>query len=119
MIHLAMQSALILAQEAEGGDPQGSGLASLVMIALIIGGGYFLFIRPQRKRMRAMEELRSSIEIGSEIRTVGGIYGTVLEMDDEIVVLDIGGGGRLRIARRAVADTVGGDDRGEQPGDGA
>lgn len=113
VLYLAMQSALILAQEAEGGDAQGSGLASLVMIALIVGGGYLLFIRPQRKRMRAMEDLRASVEVGSEIRTVGGIYGTVLEMDDEVVVLDIGGGGRLRIARRAVAEKVGGDDPGD------
>lgn len=106
MLHLAIQSGLILAQESEAAQSDGSGYASLIMIALIVGGGYLLFIRPQRKRARAMEDLRSSIEIGSEVRTVGGIYGTVLEMDEEVVVLDIGGGGRLRLARRAVAEKV-------------
>jgi preprotein translocase subunit YajC len=105
VLHLAIQSGLILAQESEG-TQTGSGYASLIMIALIVGGGYLLFIRPQRRRAREMEALRSSIVVGSEVRTVGGIYGTVLELDDETVVLDTGGGGRLRLARRAVAEKL-------------
>jgi len=117
VLYLAIQSGLILATDAESTDPQGSGIASLIMIGLIIGGGYFLFIRPQRRRVRAVEDLRKSIEVGSEIRTVGGIYGTVIEMDDEIVVLDTGGGGRLRVARRAVAETIGGDTAGDDAED--
>jgi len=110
VFYLAIYNGLLLAQEAESTEPQGSAFASLFMIALIVGGGYFLFIRPQRKRARAMDELRSSIEVGSEVRTVGGIYGSVVELDDEIVILDTGGGGRLRIARRAVAETISSDD---------
>jgi preprotein translocase subunit YajC len=106
VFYLAMHSGMILAQEGEGGDPAGSAFGTLFFFALIIGGGYLLFIRPQRRRMKAMEDLRSSIDVGSEVRTVGGIYGTVLELDDEVVVLDIGGGGRLRVARRAVAEKL-------------
>lgn len=110
MFYLAIQNGLLLAQEAEAAEPQGSAFASLFMIALIAGGGYFLFIRPQRKRVRAMDDLRSSIDVGSEVRTVGGIYGLVVELDDEVVVIDTGGGGRLRIARRAVAERLNSDD---------
>ncbi len=109
MFYVAMSNGLLLAQEAETSEPAGSAFASLFMIALIIGGGYLLFIRPQRRRMRAMEDLRSSIEVGSEVRTVGGIYGTVVEMDDETVILDTGEGGRLRLARRAVAEKLNAD----------
>ena len=109
MFYLAIHNALLLATDAEATDTQGNPLGTLLFFALIAGGGYFLFIRPQRKRMRAIEELRSSIEVGSEVRTVGGIFGTVLELDDEIVLLDTGNGGRLRIARRAVADKIGSD----------
>ena len=115
MLHLAIQSGLILAQESDGGQ-SGSGYASLIMIALIVGGGYLLFIRPQRRRAREMENLRNSIVIGSEVRTVGGIYGTVLELDDEIVVLDTGGG-TLRLARRAVAEKLDTSDTADAEGD--
>ena len=109
VFYVAMSNGLLLAQEAETTEPAGSGFASLFMIALILGGGYFLFIRPQRKRMRAMEDLRSSIEVGSEVRTIGGIYGTVVDMDDEVVILDIGEGNRLKLARRAVAEKLNAD----------
>ena len=110
VFYVAMSNGLLLAQEAETSEPAGSAFASLFMIALIIGGGYFLFIRPQRRRMRAMEDLRSSIDVGSEVRTVGGIYGTVVEMDDETVILDTGEGGRLKLARRAVAEKLNADE---------
>jgi preprotein translocase subunit YajC len=115
VFYLAMQSVLILAQEADTTEPQGSAFTSLLFIALIVGGGYFLFIRPQRKRMQAMEEVRNSVEVGSEVRTVGGIFGTVVLADEEIIVLDTGEGSRLRIARRAIAETLGGsvDDEAE------
>ncbi len=108
MFYLAMQSALVLAQEADATQPEGSALTSLLFIALIVGGGYFLFIRPQRKRVQAMEDVRNSVVIGSEVRTVGGIFGTVVVDDDDVVVIDTGEGSRLRIARRAIAETVGG-----------
>jgi preprotein translocase subunit YajC len=113
VFYLAMQSVLVLAQEAETTEPQGSALTSLLFIALIVGGGYFLFIRPQRKRVQAMEAVRNSVEVGSEVRTVGGIFGTVVVADDEIIVLDTGEGSRLRIARRAIAETIGGTAEGE------
>jgi preprotein translocase subunit YajC len=108
VFYLAIYDGLFLAQEAESSDPAGSAFGTLFFFALIIGGGYLLFIRPQRRRMKAMEDLRSSIDVGSEVRTVGGIYGTILELDDEVVVLDTGGGGRLRVARRAVAENLSG-----------
>ncbi len=108
MFYLAMHSVLVLAQEAGTTEPQGSAFSSLLFIALIVGGGYFLFIRPQRKRVQAMEDIRNSVVVGSEVRTVGGIFGTVVVDDDDVIVLDTGEGGRLRIARRAIAETIGG-----------
>jgi preprotein translocase subunit YajC len=60
-----------------------------------------------------MEAVRNSVEVGSEVRTVGGIFGTVVVADDEIIVLDTGEGSRLRIARRAIAETIGGTAEGE------
>ena len=59
---------------------------------VVIGAAYFLFIRPQKKRQKAEEELRNSIEIGDDITTIGGIVGRVIAVrdDDETVIIETG-----------------------------
>jgi preprotein translocase subunit YajC len=97
----------ILAQTDGGGSEGGSFLITILFYAVIIGGlFYFMLIRPQRTRARRHQELVSALEIGDEVQTIGGIYGTIEYMDDETAVLQIEGGGRLRVARRALADKV-------------
>lgn len=95
----------ILAGEAA--DAGGSAWQVLLLYALIIGGlFYFLMIRPQRTRMRRHEALVSSLEVGDEITTIGGIYGRIEFIDDTSAVIQVEGGGRLRVARRALAGKV-------------
>ena len=60
-------------------------------------------IRPQRTRMKRHQELVEALQVGDEVTTIGGIYGTIEHMDDESAVLQIEGGGRIRVARRALA----------------
>ena len=67
---------------------------------------YLLLIRPQRKRMRDMEDLRKSIDIGDEVRTVGGIFGVVTGVNGDVMMIDVGSGTTLRVATRAVAAKV-------------
>jgi preprotein translocase subunit YajC len=79
-------------------------LAQLIVIVAMFVLRWLLFIRPQRQRVQAQQQLVSGIEVGDEILTVGGIYGTVLELrDDDELVLEIAPGTRVRAARRAVA----------------
>lgn len=94
---------LALQTEAEPAS-DGSAWSVLLIYAVIIGGlFYFLMIRPQRTRMRRHQELVSSLEVGDEVQTIGGIFGIIEHMDDEIAILQVEGGGRLRVARRALA----------------
>ncbi len=65
-----------------------------------------MLIMPQRRRVKAMDELRRSIEIGDEVRTIGGIYGVVRSIEDEDMVIDVGGGTTLRVTRRAIAEKL-------------
>lgn len=96
----------ILAQ-AEESSGSASPWITLAFYAVVIGGlFYFLLIRPQRSRMRRHQELVSSLDVGDEVTTIGGIIGTIEYMDEESVVLQIEGGGRLRVVRRALADKV-------------
>ncbi|MEX0865285.1 MAG: preprotein translocase subunit YajC [Acidimicrobiia bacterium] len=95
-------NSLVLAQDATG-----SGTSSLIFLALMIGVFYFLIIRPQRRRSKAQQQLASSLKAGDEVRTIGGIHGTIISLDEESVVLRVEEG-KIRVARRAVGGRVDG-----------
>ncbi len=108
MLYLVSQAGIVLAQESE---PSSGGSALGFLLPLVILGGlfYFLLIMPQRRRQKQMQELRAAMEIGDEIRTVGGIYGRITNLTDADVIIDIGGGTTLRVAKRAIAERLGDD----------
>lgn len=103
-------TSVVLAQ-TEGG----SALPSLLFLALMVGVFYFLIIRPQRKRSQAQRELAASLQIGDEVRTIGGIHGTVVSMTEDSVVLRVEDG-QIRFAKRAVGNRVGDEDPGTDAG---
>ena len=91
--------ALILAQEDSG-----STVVTLILYAAILGGIFwFLIIRPNRTRMRRHQDLMATLAVGDDIQTAGGIYGTIRSIDEESAVIEVEGGGTLRVARRAIA----------------
>lgn len=93
---------VVLAQEGT------SALPSLLFLALMVGVFYFLIIRPQRRRTQAQRQLAESLEVGAEVRTIGGIHGTVVAVDDDSVVLKVEDG-RIRFSKRAIGARVGDD----------
>ncbi len=98
----------LLAYQAESEPAAGSAWQVLLVYAVVIGAlFYFLMIRPQRNRMRRHQNLVGTLDIGDQVTTIGGIYGTIEHMDEESAVLQIEGGGRIRVARRALAGKVG------------
>ena len=74
----------------------------LVLLALM----WFLLIRPQRKRHVEAQRLAGSLEVGQEIVTAGGLYGTVTAVEEDEVRIRIAEGVEVRIAKRAVAGVV-------------
>ena len=95
-------SYFVLAQEATGG----SGTTTLIFLGLMIAVFYFFIIRPQRQRQKAQQELSASLEIGDDVRTIGGIHGRILTIDEESVLLEVEQG-QIRVARRAVGSKAG------------
>jgi preprotein translocase subunit YajC len=67
---------------------------------------YFLLIRPQRQQQRKHAELLNQLKVGDEVVTVGGIYGEVVQLDTERVMLEIDNDVRIAVARRAVTTVV-------------
>jgi preprotein translocase subunit YajC len=81
-------------------------VAFLIIIVVMFVVMYFLAIRPQQKRQRAAQDLLSRVAPGDEIVTVGGIYGDVIEVHDDRVVLEIAEDIQIEVARRAVAQII-------------
>ncbi|NMA06778.1 MAG: preprotein translocase subunit YajC [Ruminococcaceae bacterium] len=82
-----------------------SGLSSILLMVAMVGIFYFLLIRPQKKREKKTQEMRSSIEVGDGITTVGGIVGRVVSIKDETLLIETGSDrSKLRIQRWAVQD---------------
>lgn len=76
------------------------------MMALIFGAMYFLMIRPQQRRRRQVETMQAGLGVGDEVVTIGGLYGTVTDLDDETVSLEIAPGVVTRYARGAISRIV-------------
>ena len=91
---------MIAAILAQGGGQNVTFLISLVLMVAIF---YFLLIRPQQRRVRQQRDLVSSLGVGDEVVTIGGMFGTIFEMNDESVTLDVGSGTRIRFVKQAIA----------------
>jgi preprotein translocase subunit YajC len=78
----------------------------LVLLALM----WFLLIRPQRRRQVEAQRMIESLEVGKEIVTAGGLYGTVTALEGDEVRLEIADGIEVRIAKRAVAGVISEDE---------
>ena len=75
----------ILTATAAGG--MGS---SVVMLLVMLAVFYFMLIRPENKRKKEAEEMRSSVKTGDKITTIGGIVGTVVNVKESKIVIETG-----------------------------
>ena len=77
----------------------------LVLLALF-AFMYFLLIRPQRQRERTRQQMLGSLKVGDEVITGGGIYGEVVQIDTERVMVEVDDDVRIAVARQAIAAVV-------------
>jgi preprotein translocase subunit YajC len=83
----------VLLQAGQGQDPLGF-LLPMGAIMLIF---YFLLIRPQQKRQKEHEEMLKTVQKGDRVVTAGGLHGQVTGVSDDVLTLDVGQGGSLRV----------------------
>ncbi len=72
------------------------GFTTIFMIIIMIGIMYFMMIRPENKRKKEQEQMRSALKVGDEIVTIGGIAGEVVSVKDDRFVIETGAD-RVRI----------------------
>ena len=64
--------------------------SSIVMLVVMLAVFYFMLIRPENKRKKEAEEMRSSVKTGDKITTIGGICGTVVNVKESKIVIETG-----------------------------
>ena len=75
--------------------------------AVVIAAFYFFLIRPQKKKEKATQEMRSSVKEGMEIVTIGGFYGKVVNAKEDVLTIEVGADKvKLKIARWAVGKVI-------------
>ena len=64
--------------------------SSIIMLVAMLAIFYFMLIRPENKRKKEAEQMRSSVKTGDKIVTIGGITGTVVNVKDNKIVIETG-----------------------------
>ncbi len=91
------------AGDAAATNPLGV-FSTILMIVMMLGVMYFLMIRPENKRKKEAEQMRSSMKVGDQIVTIGGITGTVVSVKDDRFVIECGADQvRLEFAKWALS----------------
>jgi preprotein translocase subunit YajC len=110
---------MILDVLAQNGEQTSNPLAAFALPLLLLVGFYFLLIRPQRNRQRAQQALVAALEVGDEVLTTGGIFGTIVEIDDDegVLTVEIAPGTRVRILRQGIAQRFVEEDEGLDEGE--
>jgi len=94
-------SALFLT--AAGGDAA-TILSSIVPLVLMIAIFYFFLIRPESKRKKELQSMLSSLQVGDEVTTIGGIMGRICTIKDDEITIETGADRvRIKFARSAIA----------------
>jgi preprotein translocase subunit YajC len=83
----------------------GALIASLLPLILLVVVFYFMLIRPQQKRDKETRQMLEALKVGDNITTIGGIYGKIVSIKDEVLTIETGTDKtKLVIARWAVKE---------------
>ncbi len=75
-------------EAAPGVGGQGGMTSTIIMLVVMLGVFYFLMIRPESKRKKEAEQMRSSVKNGDKVTTIGGVVGVVVDVKDDKFVME-------------------------------
>ncbi|MCQ2186343.1 MAG: preprotein translocase subunit YajC [Bacteroidales bacterium] len=93
---------LTILQAAPAAPQGGSSLSMWIMLALVFVVMYFFMIRPQRKQQKELQAFRDSLKKGDKVVTMGGIFGTVVEVKETSLLLQVDKDVKIRVAKSSV-----------------
>ncbi len=77
-----------------------------ILIVVLLAAFWLLMIRPRQQQVKAQQRQLAALEVGDEIVTAGGLYGTVRRIDEDEVRVEIAPDLEVRIAKRAIAGVL-------------
>jgi preprotein translocase subunit YajC len=80
--------------------------ATLIPLLLMFVLFYFLLIRPQQKRQKAVQQMQNELQKGDKIITIGGLHGFIDAIEEGTIVVKCGDGSRLTYDRNAVREVI-------------
>ena len=75
----------------------------IVVYAVIFGGFYMIFMRPQKKEQKRVQAMINEMEVGDTVLTTGGFYGVLIDISDEDVIVEFGSNKNCRIPMQKAA----------------
>ena len=91
-----------LLQTTAAQQPAGSAWSMWIMLALIFVVMWFFMIRPQRKQQKELQNFRDGLKKGDKVVTIGGIYGTVDEIKEGTVLINVDKDVKIRVSKNAL-----------------
>lgn len=84
--------------QPEGGSPW----TMWIMLGLIFVVMWFFMIRPQKKQQKELQKFRDSLKKGDKVVTIGGIYGTIVEVKEASVLIEVDNAVKIRVSKQAL-----------------
>lgn len=81
----------------------GTWIPLLVVYALIFGGFWFIFIRPQKKEQKRVQSMIADMEVGDTVLTTSGFYGVIIDISDSDIIVEFGSNKNCRIPMQKAA----------------
>lgn len=91
---------ILLSAQAGG---EGGGSTVIIFWIAIIAVFYFFMIRPQQQKQKKAKKFRESLKKGQNVVTIGGIHGRIAEVRDDVVILDLEKGAKIKVDKAAVS----------------
>ncbi len=93
---------LMVLLQAAGAQGASGGWTMWVMLLLIFVVMWFFMIRPQRKQQKELQKFRDGLQKGDKVVTAGGIYGTVVEIKEKSVLIEVDKDVKLRVDKNSL-----------------
>lgn len=84
----------------------GGGMSLLLMMLAIFVVMYFLMIRPQQKKQKELVKFRNQLKKGDKIVTIGGIYGTVDEIEERTLLVEVDKNVKIRVDKSSIVKDI-------------
>ena len=110
-LSIGLQAAIIkemrLLRGGQSKHLEGNTLQSIILIVLMFAMLYFFMIRPENKRKKEADNLRSSLTVGDNVLTIGGITGKIVQITEDTITFETGEDRvRLQVKKWAISTTA-------------